>query len=262
MSKEKIKVYLYTRVSTTMQIDGYYYGCKHRTMTRGHKCDYRRQIAEEKLDGAVTEILKKLVSNKRFADMMRSKISMEVDTTTLDQEIAAHEKTIRQCYSTKEAILYDLDSLDIDDKHYQRRKIDLESRLSKIYDKIDEAENLLVGAKAKKRSIMADKISGDNIYKALIFFDKVNDTLNEAERREFFTQIIERIEIYEEEQENGQWLKSVEFKLPIISHDMNLRLDSGSHTETVVLLSKKHVNPKAYVEIGVDAEEYYKIKGE
>ncbi|MCQ2506596.1 MAG: 23S rRNA (uracil(1939)-C(5))-methyltransferase RlmD [Lachnospiraceae bacterium] len=36
----------------------------------------------------------------------------------------------------------------------------------------------------------------------------------------------------------------------------------SSHVETVVLLSKKHVNPKAYVEIGVDAEEYYKIKGE
>ena len=31
--------------------------------------------------------------------------------------------------------------------------------------------------------------------------------------------------------------------------------------ENIVLLSKKHVNPKAYVEIGVDAEEYYKIKG-
>ena len=35
-----------------------------------------------------------------------------------------------------------------------------------------------------------------------------------------------------------------------------------ANIETVVLLSKKHVNPKAYVEIGVDAEEYYKIKGE
>ena len=34
------------------------------------------------------------------------------------------------------------------------------------------------------------------------------------------------------------------------------------HVETVVLLSKKNVNPKAYVEIGVDAEEYYKIKGD
>ena len=27
MSKEKIKVYLYTRVSTAMQIDGYSLGC-------------------------------------------------------------------------------------------------------------------------------------------------------------------------------------------------------------------------------------------
>ena len=30
--------------------------------------------------------------------------------------------------------------------------------------------------------------------------------------------------------------------------------------ETVVLLSKKNSKPKDYVEIGVDAEDYYKIK--
>lgn len=30
--------------------------------------------------------------------------------------------------------------------------------------------------------------------------------------------------------------------------------------ETVVLLSKKNLKPKDYVEIGVDAEDYYKIK--
>ena len=36
----------------------------------------------------------------------------------------------------------------------------------------------------------------------------------------------------------------------------------ATHVETVVLLSKKNVNPKAYVEIGVDAEEYYKIAGD
>ena len=41
-----------------------------------------------------------------------------------------------------------------------------------------------------------------------------------------------------------------------------MRTKVSMHVETVVLLSKKHVNPKAYVEIGVDAEEYYKIKGE
>ena len=33
----------------------------------------------------------------------------------------------------------------------------------KTYDKIDEAEELLIPAKAKKRSLLADKIKGDNV---------------------------------------------------------------------------------------------------
>ena len=216
------------RKDGTRYNDYLYYGCKHRTMTRGHKCDYRKQISEVKLDAAVAEVIRKLVSNKKFAGLMREKINMEVDTSTLDQEIAAHEKTLRQCYSNKDAILTDLDNLDYEDKHYQRRKADLEERLSKVYDKIEDAENLLVDAKARKRSILAEKVCGDNIYKALVFFDKMYENMNESERREFFTQLIEKIEIYEEEQPNGQWLKSIEFKLPIISQDMKISLDNDS----------------------------------
>jgi len=48
---------------------------------------------------------------------------------------------------------------------------------------------------------------------------------------------IEKVEIYEEEQKNGQWLKSIEFKLPIISKDMKISLDNGSQIETVCLLN-------------------------
>ena len=40
--------------------------------------------------------------------------------------------------------------------------------------------------------------------------------------------------------------------------DINLGL--SNHVETVVCLSKKNSKPKDYVEIGVDAEDYYKIK--
>ena len=54
-----------------------------------------------------------------------------------------------------------MDSPDYEDKHYQRRKADLENRLYKTYDKIDEADELPVSAKAKKRSLLADKIIGD-----------------------------------------------------------------------------------------------------
>ena len=47
--------------------DFYYYGCKRRAMTHGHKCDYKRQIREELLDDAVAEVIVKLVSNPKFA---------------------------------------------------------------------------------------------------------------------------------------------------------------------------------------------------
>ena len=230
------------RKDGTRYNDYFYYGCKHRNMNRGHKCDYRKQISEDKLDGAVVEVIRKLVSNQKFAGLMRGKIDMKVDTSALDQEIASCEKRLRQSYSNKEAIIADLDNLDYDDKHYQRRKSDLESRLSKVYDKIEESEKLLIEAKAKKRSIMAEKVCGDNIYKALIFFDKMYEPMNDAERREFLTQFIEKIEIYEEEQKNGQWLKSIEFKLPIISSDMSISLNNSSHVETIVLLSKGEID--------------------
>jgi site-specific DNA recombinase len=64
--------------------------------------------------------------------------------------------------------------------------------LYKTYDKIDDAEELLVSAKAKKRSLLADKITGDNIYKALVFFDKLYAQMNEAEKREFLSQLVDK----------------------------------------------------------------------
>ena len=136
-------------------------------------------------------------------------------------------------------LLSDIDSLEYEDKHYQRRKTDLENRLYKTYDKIDEAEELLVSAKAKRRSLLADKITGDNIYKALIFFDKLYAQMNEAQKREFLSQLVENIQIYEERKEKGQWLKSIEFKLPIIEKEFTLSLDNDAQNETVVLISRK-----------------------
>ena len=67
----------------------------------------------------------------------------------------------------------------------------------------------------------------------------VHAVMEEADRREFLTHLIEMVEIYEEEQPNGQWLKSITFKLPIIPHDMEISLDNGSQVETVCLLSRK-----------------------
>ena len=74
-------------------------------------------------------------------------------------------------------------NLDSDDRHFIARKSDLDDRLYKMYDKIEEVENGLMDARAKKQAIEADKITGDNIYKILICFDKLYATMTDAERR-------------------------------------------------------------------------------
>ena len=237
--------------------DFYYYGCKHRNMTRGHKCDYKKQVHEEMLDASVAEVISKLVNNPKFSDLIRNKINMEVDTSALDQEIENYKIQLRKLYHNKDTILSDMDSLDYEDKHYQRRKTDLENRLYKTYDKIDEAEELLISTKTKKRTLLADKITGDNIYKALIFFDNLYDKMNEAEKREFLSQLVDNVQIYEERKENGQWMKSIEFKLPIIEKEFALSLDNDTQNETVVKLSLKKDTPKIEVTMEPDEESNY-----
>lgn len=202
------------------------------------------------LDGSVAEVISKLVSNPKFSDLIRNKINMEVDTSALDQKIENYKIQLRKLYHNKDTILSDMDSLDYEDKHYQRRKTDLENHLYKTYDKIDDAEELLVSAKAKKRSLLADKITGDNIYKALVFFDKLYAQMNEAEKREFLSQLVDNVQIYEERKENGQWLKSIEFKLPIIEKEFTLSLDNDTQNETVCLLS--HKSPDSHINVTVE----------
>ena len=221
-----------------------YYSCKHRKMQRGQKCDFNKQIQEEVLDNAVVEVIIKLVSNPKFAAMMQEKINSKVDTTAIEQEIAAAEKMLRQYYSVKSKIMEEIDTLDPDDRHYIIRKSDLDERLYRMYDKIEEAENNLMDARAKKQAIEADKITGDNIYKVLICFEKLYNVMNPLERKKLMEHLISEIQIYPERQPNGQWLKSIKFRLPIVESDIDLCLDNESHTECVIALSKGEIDSK------------------
>ena len=216
-----------------------YYSCKHRKMQRGQKCDFNKQIQEEVLDNAVVEVIIKLVSNPKFAAMMQEKINSKVDTTAIEQEIAAAEKQLRQYYSIKSKIMEEIDTLDPDERHYIIRKSDLDERLYKMYDKIEEAENNLMDARAKKQAIEADKITGDNIYRVLVCFEKLYNVMNPLERKKLMEHLISEIQIYPERQPNGQWLKSIKFRLPIVEKDIDLCLDNESHTKCVLQMTRK-----------------------
>ena len=65
--------------------------------------------------------------------------------------------------------------------------------------------------------------------------------MNDVEQRQLIEALISEIQIYPERQPNGQWLKSIKFKLPIIEEDMSISLDNEEQVETVALLERMKV---------------------
>ena len=110
----------------------------------------------------------------------------------------------------------------------------------------------MIDARAKKTSIEAEKVTGDNIYKVLICFDKLYFAMNDVERRQIIEALIDEIQIYEERKHNGQWLKSIWFKLQIIENDLSIGLDNDNHVESIVLLSKLKSSRHIEVELKMD----------
>jgi hypothetical protein len=64
--------------------------------------------------------------------------------------------------------------------------------------------------------------------------------MNDVERIQLITALISEIQVYEEKQPNGQWLKSITFKLPIIDDDLIISLDNDEQVETVALIQKMY----------------------
>lgn len=249
---------LYGNVKRAKRKDGTYYktyfsyACKHRLNKDGHKCDYHRQWSEEKVDNAVSEIIRKLVNNPRFSEVMKTKINTSVDTSEAEKELANAKKVLKQLIGTKDKIILQIDTLDILDKNYDRKYDDLQKRLDTIYDKIGDAEDLVSETEDKLSNIQKDKITGDNIYNYLLMFDSVYDVLSDMEKKQFYNALLTDIQIYEEEQDK-QIIKSIGFKFPVFyDGEFTKRIirDKEKTVESIVLLS--HKSPDSYIDVKVE----------
>lgn len=225
----------------TLYKDYYYYHCKHRTTVNGHKCGYKRQWKQEKVDAAVEEVIRKLVTNPKFEQAIRQKIGSRIDTDELETELEQLRKKLRQLNGAKSKLGQQMDSLDVTDKHYDRKYQDMEERLYKLYDDIDSVEEEIEEVETRIYNVKQQKISGDNIYQFLLYFDKLYDKFSDAEKKEFLNSFIERVDIYEQEQPDGRFLKHIKFRFPVYFNGKEIEemsWDNETTVESVVLLSR------------------------
>ena len=236
--------------------DYFYYACKHRRLVDGHKCGYRKQWSEEKINNAVEEVIRKLVKNPKFEEAILNKIGSRIDTEEIEKEIERLEKQHRQLTGAKGRLGQQMDSLDIMDKFYEKKYQDMETRLYRLYDEIEGVENSIEEVKNRLLNIKQQKISEENVYQFLLYFDKLYDKFTDLEKKEFLNSFVEQVDIYEQEQPDGRFLKHIKFRFPVYFGDretQELCWDKESTAETVVKLSLKKDTPK--IEVTMEPEE-------
>ena len=226
----------------TLYKDYFYYACKHRRLVDGHKCGYHKQWNEDKINNAVEEVIRKLVQNPKFEEAIRKKIGSRIDTAEIEKEIENLEKQHRQLTGAKARLGQQMDSLDIMDRFYEKKYQDMETRLYRLYDEIEGVENSISEVKNRLLNIKQKKISEENIYQFLLYFDKLYDKFTDLEKKEFLNSFVEQVDIYEQEQADGRFLKHIKFRFPVYfdgAETEELSWDNESTVETVAKLSRK-----------------------
>lgn len=213
--------------------DYFYYACKHRLHVDGKRCDYHRQWGEDVIDSAIVEVIRKLIANPVSEQGIRNQISKSIDTSELEKELDAQQKQLRQQLGTRDKLSDQIDRLEFDDPHYDRKYEDLQLRQNKIYDSISETEAKITDVQARLENVQRDKISADNVYQFLLCFDQLYDQFTDAEKKVLMNSFVERVEIYPERQPNGQILKHIEFTFPVFYNGVETNSISWDSNGTV-----------------------------
>ena len=120
----------------------------------------------------------------------------------------------------------------------------MEKRLYVLYDEIEGVENSIEEVKNRLLNIRQQKISEENVYQFLLYFDKLYDKFTDLEKKEFLNSFVEQVDIYEQEQPDGRFLKHIKFRFPVYFGDretQELCWDNESTVETVVGLHREDI---------------------
>ena len=134
--------------------------------------------------------------------------------------------------------------------------------------------------KSQIYELKKNQIDADSIYGFLGAFNEVYSECIDAEKKQFMQAFIERIDIFLERREDGNWIQNIKFQFPVpiikegkeVAQIKGISLDKGksdehmvsleklSTLETVCLLGKWNAKPATRVKLSVDTEELQGVK--
>lgn len=203
------------RKDGTMYPAYYSYACRSNKHYNGIECGYG-QISCNIVDNAIVGTISSIVNAENFNELMSGLIAKQVDTGTAEKELKAAIKARKQAMGLQRKIEDELDTLDVSDRHYDRKYESLNRRLEEAFDAMEEAEQKVADCEARLESIKQQKLTRDSVYESLKIFDKLYNKMNDYEKKKFVNSFIRSIELYpDRKRKNGNPVKVIHFRFPV-----------------------------------------------
>ena len=220
--------------------DSWYYVCKHRKLIDGEKCTYGKQPPQEPINDEVIKIVQAAYHSPTFAASMQEVLNERTNENEIKARLAEFRRARNQYVARKDKLADEIDNLDALDPHYDMMYEDMSKRLRKLYDDIAQSDLLIEDEERALREHNNAKATIEAAYEELSRFAALLPNLTDYEKKEVMQAVLERVELYEERQENGRYVKAVKFQFPIVmdGEDPTEWWDIEKQAETVCLMSR------------------------
>ena len=258
-------VHRYRKRKTNEYRDKFYYRCKQRKrLPNGEKCNFGQTISQETLNAQVESVVLDMVRDDKFREFVMSKMEEKVDTSNLQIERDNLREQLRQAEASKRKLMEQIEKLDANDRHYNRKYQDMQDRLDIFYDKIDELEEAIIEVNKKINCANDEQFTTESLCKALLNFDIMYDKMSDADKKQFFQSFIKTIEIDADSASEDRLLKHILFKFPVsIDVDEGEKLlPKENDVEVVSLLQRVSNTRERTITLDVEMEDYHRIKGD
>lgn len=234
--------------------DDFYYRCQHRKkIDDDHFCDFKPSLNQNALNDEIAQVIYDMSADMKVRDFVLGRLNQKVDVSAFEKEREQMREQLRQVVGAKKKLTDMLDRLDVNDKHYDRKYQDMQDRLDTLYDKISEMEDAIDDLNEKITKTHGDEITANQVYQIFEKFDKMYSVMTDLDKKEFFRNFIESIELYLEKRDDGRIVKQISFKIPVFykeSENGEMRLLNENTVETVVMLS--HKKPDSVINVKVE----------
>ena len=222
--------------------DYFYYACKHRLHVDGKRCDYHHQWGEEIIDGAVEEIIHKLVNTPAFEQSIRGE-----DRRQAGHRRARHGDGDPCASSSVSSRAPRTDWASRSTRSISTTRITPARRRTCRSGRTGSTTRSPPSRAASPRCRPAWTTSASAGFPPTTSIGSCSTSTSCTtsspiwRKKTFMNSFIERVEIYPERRSDGRIVKRIEFRFPVYfkgSEISGLCWDETDMSETVMVLSK------------------------